>query len=78
MTEIEDPMCECGDASSLHVDGCEQCVIPECGCREFEEEATKEELAADREFSPEQQQLIDTEINLCYSTGCDDNGHNHD
>lgn len=21
-----------------HVDGCEQCVVPGCGCREFEEE----------------------------------------
>lgn len=31
----DDPMCECGDPSSQHVDGCEQCFIPECGCREF-------------------------------------------
>lgn len=33
--EIKDEMCECGDTSSQHVDGCEQCVVPECGCKEF-------------------------------------------
>lgn len=33
----KDLMCECGDPSSQHVDGCEQCIIPECGCREFTE-----------------------------------------
>lgn len=32
---MDDPVCECGDLSSQHVDGCEQCVIPECGCKEF-------------------------------------------
>lgn len=30
-------MCECGDTASQHVDGCEQCVVPECGCKEFSE-----------------------------------------
>ncbi len=33
----EDPMCSCGDPSSMHVDGCEQCFNGDCGCREFEE-----------------------------------------
>ena len=30
-------MCTCGDTEMQHVDGCEQCFIPECGCKEFEE-----------------------------------------
>lgn len=29
--------CTCGDTEEQHVDGCEQCVVPECGCKEFEE-----------------------------------------
>jgi hypothetical protein len=41
----DDPMCECGDPSSQHVDGCEQCVIPECGCREFTDIEVEEEYA---------------------------------
>lgn len=30
-------MCSCGDTENVHVDNMEQCVIPECGCKEFEE-----------------------------------------
>lgn len=33
-------MCTCGDPSSMHVDGCEQCFNGDCGCKEFEEEET--------------------------------------
>lgn len=37
--------CTCGDEEELHVDNCEQCVVPECGCKEFEsEEPTKESM----------------------------------
>ena len=32
-----DMICECGDKASEHVDGCEQCFIPGCGCKEFTE-----------------------------------------
>jgi hypothetical protein len=39
--DVDDPMCVCGDSSSYHVDGCEQCFIIDCGCREFEEEEEK-------------------------------------
>lgn len=75
--EIEDPICECGDASSLHVDACEQCVIPGCGCQEFEEEeATEEELKAEREFSPTQEATIEKIKEACRIAGCDDEGHN--
>ena len=35
--ELEDPICTCGDPSSMHIDGCEQCFNGDCGCREFEE-----------------------------------------
>ncbi len=34
---MEDLICECGDLESQHIDGCEQCVIPECDCKEFVE-----------------------------------------
>jgi hypothetical protein len=30
-------ICECGDSEKVHIDGCEQCCIPECGCKEFQE-----------------------------------------
>lgn len=33
-----DKNCICGDTESQHIDNCEQCVIPECGCKEFEED----------------------------------------
>lgn len=33
----EELICLCGDPESQHVDGCEQCFIPGCGCKEFEE-----------------------------------------
>lgn len=36
MEDVDDPMCECGDSSSVHVDGDEQCAIIGCGCRGFE------------------------------------------
>lgn len=28
--------CQCGDTEGEHIDGQEQCAIPECGCKEFE------------------------------------------
>lgn len=28
--------CVCGHIEEQHIDNCEQCVIPNCGCREFE------------------------------------------
>lgn len=59
MDKIIDQLCECGDRESEHVDGCERCVIPECGCKEFQEPATEEEIKADREFSPAQQAIIE-------------------
>lgn len=38
-----DPMCVCGDRSSLHIDGCEQCFNGDCGCPVFEEYEPEEE-----------------------------------
>lgn len=38
-----DLMCECGDLNSQHVDGCEQCAVPECGCKEFTEVIEEDE-----------------------------------
>jgi hypothetical protein len=38
-----DEMCDCGETASQHVDGCEQCFIPDCGCKEFEPVAKDEE-----------------------------------
>lgn len=35
MEDDDKIFCECGDRASEHVDGCEQCFIPGCGCREF-------------------------------------------
>jgi len=52
-----DKICICGDRESEHVDAMEQCFIPECGCKEFEESEVSEK--ANREFSPEQQRVID-------------------
>jgi len=33
---MEDLICTCGDSESQHIDGEAQCVVPECGCKEFE------------------------------------------
>lgn len=33
-----DKICVCGDLASEHVDGCEQCIIPDCGCKEFQQD----------------------------------------
>lgn len=52
-------LCECEDRESEHVDGCEMCVIPECGCKEFQEPITEEEIKADREFSSAQKAFIE-------------------
>lgn len=41
--ESDEVMCECGDWSSQHVDGCEQCAVSECGCREFTEVSEENE-----------------------------------
>lgn len=30
-------MCTCGEIEDMHVNGCEQCFVPDCGCSEFEE-----------------------------------------
>jgi hypothetical protein len=30
-------VCVCGDSEDMHIDGCEQCFVVGCGCREFEE-----------------------------------------
>jgi len=40
----DDPRCICGDLESEHVDAKEQCVILECGCKEFTNE--EQELEA--------------------------------
>lgn len=57
MNMIDDPMCECGDTSSQHVDGCEQCAVPECGCREFQEVGYECQFCKDTGYIiiPEQQ-----------------------
>ena len=34
---MKELICTCGDTESQHVDNCEQCVVPECGCKEFED-----------------------------------------
>ncbi len=31
-------ICTCGDTEMQHIDGCEQCVVSDCGCREFSED----------------------------------------
>jgi hypothetical protein len=46
-------MCVCGDTASQHVDGCEQCFIPECGCKEFEEVEAEQEADADMPKCPQ-------------------------
>lgn len=38
--QLSEPMCVCGDPENVHIDGSEQCCIPECGCTEFENAAT--------------------------------------
>lgn len=38
-----DTICMCGDQQSQHIDGSEQCAVPECGCKEFEEKEIEEE-----------------------------------
>lgn len=38
--ESKELICECGDTESQHIDNCEQCVIPECGCKSFVEESS--------------------------------------
>lgn len=35
--DLKEKQCVCGDEESQHVDGVDQCFIPECGCKEFEE-----------------------------------------
>lgn len=37
MSEEKIKICECGDEEMQHIDAMEQCVIPECGCKEFTE-----------------------------------------
>lgn len=29
-------MCSCGHSDDMHVDGLDQCIDVECGCKEFE------------------------------------------
>jgi hypothetical protein len=38
MTKKTEKICECGDTESQHIDGMERCIVPECGCKEFEYE----------------------------------------
>jgi hypothetical protein len=52
-----DKICVCGDREMEHVDAMEQCFIPECDCKEFEESEASEK--ANRDFSPEQRKIID-------------------
>lgn len=38
---IKEALCVCGDEENQHIDNCEQCVIAECGCKQFEEPEVK-------------------------------------
>lgn len=42
----QEKICICGDTENQHVNNCEQCFIPECGCKEFEEQETQKEKCA--------------------------------
>jgi hypothetical protein len=53
-------LCVCGDEDMQHIDGEAQCCIPECGCKEFEE--SEKSIKANREFSPEQERIIESLI----------------
>ena len=44
MTVEKELVCECGDLESHHIDGCEMCVVPGCGCKEFSEPVEEEEV----------------------------------
>ena len=33
----QDKICQCGEPASYHVEGCEQCIISDCECKEFVE-----------------------------------------
>ena len=37
-------VCECGDIESQHVDNVGMCMVPECGCKRFEEEEREENI----------------------------------
>lgn len=41
--EAEDLDCECGDTQSNHVDAEDQCAVPDCGCKEFNQKLANEE-----------------------------------
>lgn len=41
--EIDDIVCVCGDPASHHIDGEEQCVESDCGCRQFEADLPDDE-----------------------------------
>lgn len=47
--DSKEKICECGDMESQHIDSGEQCVIPECGCREFEEQESSDIQVTPRE-----------------------------
>jgi len=32
----KEKVCVCGDLEMQHTNACEQCLIPECGCKEFQ------------------------------------------
>ncbi len=38
----EERMCVCGDGEDLHVDGVDQCMTEDCGCKEFEDNSEEE------------------------------------
>lgn len=41
----EIPDCVCGDEVGMHIDNEDQCVVVDCGCKEYEAPPTLEELA---------------------------------
>lgn len=52
--KVIEPICVCGDYMMEHIDGEEQCCIPECGCKAYESRPQDT-----REFSPEQEAIIE-------------------
>ena len=48
-----DPRCTCGDTESEHIDSEAQCVIVDCGCKEFESrDDTINENGEDHDICP--------------------------
>lgn len=55
MRETKPQICVCGCSEELHIDGCEQCCVPECGCKEFEarEEINYEAILLENDTQPD-------------------------